>query len=495
MDKKTLLIVGMLLGFEKDHEIYDDLDWNEDTAGALLKAGAIKKEDIFSMAPNGKNFFEYKAAWNNFKKLIKFLKQAGQDVSLSDLRKELKDGKSAIDMAIEADAIDELFLPEIWAGNLEEMEKLWYSIDKKKREGKDFSDYKIAAARHEGITIREDELQTLGIKPSEVHAAIRNGNISEIREKLALYGNSFKMDDAKLCDSDGDHSFYTKSSWGVFEELVEEWEKNGEFPDAEFFQFSRGSQASIVEASFRHDSWHMIFNTKVFAGRPGELMKLYNSLAEDRQESIDIDKISSVIIEELCGDQITIDKNLRLEHLTTPLYSAENERETKNPVIGLGLEKIWENMDDVREALAGNGDRISLKDLRAACGPSGDNCLVRAARFGHFEDVINVLDDSGEKLQLSDLLAKKDSDGENLLDVIIENDQLSVLLQPELWVRRVDQLCEVWGNIPEQVQSEQKEAFRAAQTQANRLSLRALQEEQAGRTIVAAPVITPGGPS
>src|SRR5690606_8634698 len=133
MNKSTQLIVGMLLGNEKHHEIYDGIDRDSDMASELLDTKAITNEDDFSRTPNGKGFFQYKETWQNLKKLFNFLSKNDQRLDLEDLRKVIVNNKSAIDMAAECNALDELFVPEIWKGHSEEMQNLWYSIDRNKR--------------------------------------------------------------------------------------------------------------------------------------------------------------------------------------------------------------------------------------------------------------------------------------------------------------------------------------------------------------------------
>src|SRR5690606_9113985 len=102
------------------HEIYDGVDWDSDMASELLAAQSITKEDIFSMTPNGKSFFQYKKTWENLKKLFDFLSRNNQSITLDDLKKVVVNNKSALQMAADCNALKEIFTPEIWVGHSDE---------------------------------------------------------------------------------------------------------------------------------------------------------------------------------------------------------------------------------------------------------------------------------------------------------------------------------------------------------------------------------------
>lgn len=473
MNKSKLLIIGMMLGFEKGHDIFEGLDWNSDMASGLLEARTITKEDFFATTAKGKSFFEYKRAWENLRKVFDFVKKNGEQIGLADFKRVIVNNKNAIELAIECKALDEIFIPEIWAGHSREMEDMWFSIDKWKRPSKNFDELRIGVARLEGRVIREDKLKSIGIPPQDMHTAVKNGNLADMKKKLDASGEHFTLDDVKICDADGDHGLHTSGGWGKFEELYAEWEKHGQVPDAAFFNFRRGTRASIIEAAFTANAEKKVFNAKVFAGRPEELLKLYQGLKEEHRKKVDVRAVLSEIIEKECADQLQIDLNLKLEHLTMPLYHLDGGEKGSIQITGLGLKKCWEQMDLVRDALSTRGEYLSLGHLRESAGLGGETGMFKAARYGHFDKVLEIAAQNGERLEVADLTAKNES-GKSVLTVLAETDKVGLLLKPELWVRRVGDLAVLWENLPANVKTEKKPEFLAVQTRANQLSLREL---------------------
>ncbi|GEM_PF-1743245 len=474
MNKSKLFIIGMLLGFEKGHEIYDGIDWNADMASGLLEATKIAKEDFFATTAKGKSFFEYKKTWENLKKIFDVIQKNGEEMKFSDFKRIVVRDKTAFELAIECKAHEDIFVPEIWAGHANEMDEFWFSIDKWKRPTKyNFEELRIAVARLEGRTIREDRLKSFGIAPADMHSAMKNGTLTSVRSKLATAGDYLRLDDAKVCESDGDHGLYERSAWEKAEDLFAEWEKNGEIPDAEFFQFKRASRASIIERAFIHGMEKKVFNARVFAGRPEEMMKLYDSLKEEHRKKVDIKAVLSEIVEKECAERIMIDRDLSLESLTAPLYVFDAGDKGGVPVIALALKKTWDHMEEIQSILRHKGEAVKLSHLRQSCAIGGDTGLLRAARFGCFEKVLAVAAQSGERIELNDLLVMNEQ-GRNVLTILAESGQVNLLLQPELWVRRAADLAIIWDNLPLAMKNLRKDDFLAVQTKANQLSLREL---------------------
>lgn len=474
MNKSKLLIVGMLLGFEKGHEVYEGLDWGSDMASGLLEATKLTKDDFFTTTTaKGKSFFEFKKTWENLRKIFDIVGKNGEKVTLADFKRVVSGSKNAIDLAIDCKALEEIFIPEIWAGHSKEMEDLWFSIDKWKRPSKSFEELRGQVARLEGRTLREDRLKTIGIAPTDMHTAIKNGNIADMRKKLEAAGDHFRLDDAKICDTDGDHALQNATGWGKFEELYAEWEKHGELPDATFFQFRRGNRSSIIESAFTSNSEKKVFNAHVFAGRPEELLKLYHGLKDDHRKKIDVKAVISEIIEKECADQIIVNDDLALEDLLNPIYVFDGGEKGSITVTAIGLRKTWDNIDEIQQILSNKGEAITLDHLRKTIGVGGENCMLKAARFGHFDKVMQIAAQNGERLELDDLLTKSEG-GKTLLGVLAETNNIGLLLKPELWVRRVNDLATLWENLPSPMKTEKKTEFMAVQTRANQLSLREL---------------------
>ncbi len=487
MNKDTQLTIGTLLGFEKNHQIYDGIEWDSHTAGDLTKEKEFTKEDLFSITPNGKSFFEYRETWMNLKKLFEFMKDKNQKINIQDFKKNLGNNRTAMEMGTNYDEFVELFIPEIWVGHSDEMEDTWYYIDKTKRLRKDFDEIKSAVAKLEGRETREDQLKKMDITSTEMHNAVRNGDINHIQNKLKKHGDHLRLEDAQLCDRDGDHALYTESGWDSFAELNKKWKEHGEIPDTKFFLFKRGGRLSIVEFAFKREAEKMVFNSNVFADRPEEALKLYDNLSKTHQEKIDIDVLLSSIVEKSCSEKLEINEDFSIETLTSVLYQFEESVKDRQPIVALGLKKIWDNIDQIHGLLKEQNETVTLDNLRMNYGLGGETCLMRAANFGHFEKVMEFLAETNEVLELSDFLNKR-KDGKNLLDVLVKNDQIEALLQPEYWVGHASDLCTIWGQLPDHMQDKLKEDFQAAQTQANILSLHALKESHPS---LPAPIMAP----
>ncbi len=490
MTEGKLLYIAAKIGFQKGHDIYNKTGWDADIVAQLSEARPITKDDIFALTPDGKSIFEFRETWNNLDKVRALLQADGTDIECTDLHRVVKDEKTLIDLAAEHDSAQALFTAEFWVGHADEMEDSWFYVPTGKRSGLNIDKLKSEVAALEGRQTREDRLQELGLNKTQVFDAIKAGNLDEVREKLAAGGDHLRLDDLRLVDGAGDHAFYAKMAWNKFGLVMAALQEHGEIPDAEMFLFKRGKQESIIAKAFFHDEHKQVFAAPLWAGRPDELLKLYNSLKDDQKAKIDIQPLLYEVAEASCMDQFMIDEGVSVESLTRPLYSfgidGDSEHaDTVASVIGLGLQKTWENIEQVRASLQQKGERLSLDDLKRPCGYKGETCLLRAARFGRFDAVLDILHESGETLSLEAFLDKAEG-RPSLMDILVETEQLPVILQPHLWVRRTQDLVSLWENIPVAKRNDMKAAFQETHTQANILAL----QQAAGRK-PAVPEIVP----
>lgn len=378
------------------------------------------------------------------------------------------------------------------------MEDAWYSIDKKKREGKDFLAMKRTVAQMEGKELREDQLAKAGLEVRVVREAVKGGTLAQSIEKLRARGDHLRLEDALLCDDDGDHVFTLRLSWDNFDKLCLEWKLHGEYPDTEFFQFSRAGRASIIQSAFDHNMQNRVFNKKVFDGRPDEMIRLYNSLSDHHKQLIDLDYVLEQMLEETSVDAVPVDSDLTVERLTDIIYTPPADMKSWKPVIGLGLKKTWDDITKIRGVLKNKGESLSMDDLRSASGLHGESCVLKAAQFDKFHEVLSIMRESGGQLTAEDLLSKQPG-RESVLDVLLDKKQLDMLLKPDLWVRNVTTLGKIWDALPDQIKKEKKQAFHEAYTEANILSLRSLNPSTAKppEPQVTPPILPrgPGGPS
>jgi hypothetical protein len=474
MNKAQLLIIGMALGFGKDHEVFADIEWDADTAADLATVGTIEKKDIFSAAPNGKSIFSFKQTWSNFDKLIEIAAKNGETITCQDLSKSLSDSKSAIDMAVEANALAIVFTPSFWVGHMSEMENIWYSIATFKRKDVDFNKIREEVAALEGRKTRIAQLEEMGIEIGDVRSELSRGSFKDIKEKLAAHGDHLRLEDLKIPYDDGDHALISKTAWDSFDTIAAELMQHGEVPDADFFLFKRGERDSFLKKAFTHNAQDKIFNRTLFKGRPGELTKLFDSLSDVDKDKVDIETVLSEVMEDSFTLDLSEETVMSVKDLLSPLSSEIKIPEGWAPIIPLGLKDLWDNIDVVIQKLEENGQFLSLDDLKTPSGLGAEPVLFKAIRMGHADQVMAMIATSGTVIDEAVLLGLKDSQGNTLLSVLEEAEKIELLLKPEMWAGRTqDFISVVWDNISAATQAKNRTAFEDTLTKANTMMLRA----------------------
>ncbi len=468
MNKAKLFVLGMSLGFGRDHEIFEGIELDEDMGDLLQEGGKISKSDMFSVAPNGKSIFQFAKTWESFDKVLKLAAKNGETITHRDLGKTIADSKSAIDMAAECDSIGHVFEPELWKGHAEEFENLFFSLKQDKRKDVDFYELQAKIAALSGKKTRAAVLKEAGIETSEVRTAFGTGDLDKFVAKLADAGLQLTLDDVKLVDREGDHTLYAKASWEKFEKIHAALVAAGEVMDPEFFFFKRGDRDSIVGSAFKHDLEDKIFNREVFKGRPGDLMEVFNRLNDAQASKIDIDAVLTGVIEDQLNVELLTGPDVNLSDLLTPLFNDSAAGPHATPVMALGLKKTWEHMDKVAEVLKSKGEVIKLETLRAPSGNDGESCLIKAAKYGRFDKVMMLLKESGEYLTDEDLLQPAKEGGKSLLDVLQETDSLQAMMDTGYWSGRSEQLVNtVWSNLKDMNKTKYKDEFRVLLTKCN----------------------------
>lgn len=466
MNRKAQISLGLFLGFENDHDFFTGIDWEDVPESERVPGIPVSREEILSFAENGKTIFEYPETLRNIDKIISLVKEKGDRISDSDLCQGLN-------MAAQKGAVQRLFAPENWVGHSDEMESLWYRIDRNKRGDFDFENARRMVARMEGRKLREDQLAEMGITKAEMLQAIKMGDLHTLKEKLERGNDHVRIEDIQMLDIDGNHALNTALSWVNFDRTCQELRKHGEVLDAEFFLFRRAGKPSIVESAFNANQERKVFGTMVFKGRPEECEKLYNTLTDQQKAKVNLAQILPDVIEKTYADTAGIDDTLSVEGLTKSLYEPSANRPDRQPLFYLGMPKFMHQIDKVNECLKQKGEKITLEMLRKPYGFSSESCLFRAAAFGVFDKVMEILEENGEKIELDDLM-KQDTSGNHIIKILSQRNQLSTILKPEIWAGRTKSLTLIWNTLPLSEQAANRVAFSTAQTRANQLSLRAL---------------------
>jgi hypothetical protein len=467
MNKAKQLIIAVMCGFEPSHHMIKDAIDNRFIGQKLLDTDRITKSDLFSDAQNGKNFFEFKETWENIDSLIDMLSHNNETITCDDLQRPLVDNKSAVDLAASCGMLERAFSPKIWKGQMAQMEKLWFNLSSHQQRSCDFLDIRRQVARAEGHELREDALAKVDISVDSIRTAARRGDWDNLVEKMNKGGLQLTKEDLFLPDTSGDGIFDIMESWDQFEKIHEHLiNQSHESFDVSDFLYKRGDRKSPLEHAANYSKLDKIFNAKIWAGNPEGMLSLYNKLGDTDKEKVDVPQIMTELVETTYGDGVRIDETLSISELTRVMNMGSS---SQSPVRPLGLKKVWDKIDDVRNHLRARSEKITLDELRLKSGFADESCLMVGVRNGRFKDIMCLLDESRETLSVDDLIAKNKA-GKNVVTLLAEQDQLDQLINPQLWIGRGKDLLKVWDNVPHEAR--QSINFEDTIGQINRLSLR-----------------------
>jgi hypothetical protein len=438
MDKAKQLMIAIMCDFPAKHEIRKSATKGAKTAEDLISADGFDKQDLFSLASNGKSFFEYHRTWKNLDRLIKEANTNGAPVSWEDFSENIKGSKSAFIMGAKCGAVKEMFNPLIWEGHEQEMENLWFSLTTSEQIGLDLNKFRRALAKHEGREIREDQLKKIGLTRLDIADVAQTGKWGKVKKKLNAAGDKLTKADLFLRDFSGDFVLDSRTKWDNADILFDEVIKNGELFKKNDFLRASGGRDSLLDSAAYYDRLEKIFNEEIWSGRPYEMMELYSYLPRDKQEDIDIEEVLMDVVN-MQGLPRTLDQ------LVKPL-KADQENDSC-PLLPLSFISIWDNIEEIKENLKANGEKITLSHLLLKSGFEEQSCLKTAVKRGHFSFVIDILNETKETLPLMDLI-EKDQNGRSVLDEIIDRDELGLVLNPVLWTGRSSELLTLMEEVP-----------------------------------------------
>lgn len=128
--------------FDAEKLIYTDVFRLGDTDkydAAMHAAGMTpSKEDFFVEVSSGKSLFHDKAHFKNFSKWTKYFAHYGDYFTAEDLTIKFGMESSFLERAISEDVLSDVFHPQCWIDNLEEMKRLWDLVPQDKRSKCDF---------------------------------------------------------------------------------------------------------------------------------------------------------------------------------------------------------------------------------------------------------------------------------------------------------------------------------------------------------------------
>lgn len=494
MNKAKQIIIGMLSGLGAFDPVMKSLMEDATAATLLLDEIKIKKLDLFEAHRDGKSIFERDKTWENFPVFLQMLERSGERFEIADLKRVIVNDKSILDFAVEKKKLDKLMVPEIWKGRLSKMEELWFEIPKSDKTDYDFLNLRRKVAEATSHVLREDQLSSMGISTQEMKDALRDGGdkLEAVAQKLKENGDHLRKDDLFIFDADGDTVMNLPLFWKTFDQVALMLSDNGEALDVEDFLKHNGTRNSgLVAAENNTSSFNKgltnLFNAAVWKGRPQAMLELYDHVKEEKRSEIDLPAVLSEVIESTYEDVIDVDSGLSLADLVVPLADIGEEKMSGYEFRALGMDFVWQKMDDIVAGLEASGEKITLADLKKPHGYGAETCLSSAVRKEHLHTVLDILEKNGERLSVEDLTNEDLEGGASLLEIIGESYQIPVLLTPELWQGHKDEFKQLWEALDDKYKSQVDEQDLISAV--NRGSLR----ERFKRKGPSAP--TAGGPS
>lgn len=444
MKKDKQLAIALFCGMDQDHPLVQDAVSGDDAAESPADMSGIGKEDFFSAVGLNSSFFAHHEAWASIDMIIKHCHERGEDITGQDMVSPIDGGKTAIGFALDLDKMGHAFRPEIWKGQMEEMEKAWFGMPKEKRDKCNYMDIKRLIANSSGMELREDILDEMGVSIFVLRSAVRTGDYENTREKFARHNDYLRADDILIPDAHGDHMLDNDEAWKNFEALCKELARHNERFEVRHFTLRHEGRRSFVEHALSARMAEKIFNADLWRGRTDDLLAVHRSLPEEKQRPLLVKKVLAELEHEehetsFSAVGIKSEKDLQ----TVFNQSACRALGEGVAVRPLGLSVVWNNIGAIAKSLESKGEAITLSSLRLKTGYEGDTCLMRGARFGKFKDVLAILDKNGETLSVDDLICLNDKK-ESVLNILAARGETDLVLAPERWMDRMDDFYRLW---------------------------------------------------
>jgi len=445
-NKAGQLVIALKCGMDSDHDIIKQSIEDADAfAESFLSSTKLEKSDLFGVIGTNDTFFRCDEVWNNLDAVVGFLRQNGVEITGSDFcNTPVLNEKTALDFAAEKRVLDKLFTPTIWKGHLAEMEKAWFAIERNKRDFSAFKGLRREIADAGGEAVREDEFDRVNITIANLRRAVSDGEYKELNQKLESGGDHLRASDVLVPDEYGDHALDNLTAWNNFDKLLDELDKNDERLEVHHFLHNHHGRKSPLTEALSIEMGHKIFSVRMWRGRPQEMMALYEHVPVGERAKVPINKVLAELEDDLLSGVVKIKQGMKKGELTAALnYVAHDGAQVR----GLSLKTVWENIEQVRGFLREGNESLSLEDLRITSGRHEESALLAAARFGKFDQVMDMLQESGEELALADLTARAAGE-KNILEILTENQQLDTIVRPELWAHRTKDFHHLWTVLP-----------------------------------------------
>jgi hypothetical protein len=444
MNNGKKLIWAVLCGLPADSQYVKDALGSVDTARELLEASAIGKEELLAAEGTETALISQPQVWDKFPVIAQMLRAQGQEFTTADLTTKRGAGETPIRYAERHGKLDKLFSADVWQGRLAEMDRLFYTVSKTERDKMNYVEIRRSVAAATGDLTADDRLRSYGLEPMSVRTGLYQGNVAELKDKLAANGDRIRKEYLFILDSAGDNMFEYAATFDNMDSWLPELEAHGERLTKEDCTATMIDKRSILDFAAKHNKLDKLFRARVWKGHGAEMMELFNTLPETERAKVNINAVLSDLKEAEYGARVS---TASLADLTKVFNEHERGGAAFFPVHALGFEKVWKDMDNVRAALAARGENLTLDHLRQPAGMSGESVMMFAARNRHFAQVMAIASDARQRVTLDELTAAGPL-GKSILDVMVEKGDVAQLFVPEQWVGRGRELVELWNKVP-----------------------------------------------
>lgn len=419
---------------------------------------ALTKADFLVVDDDGKLIIDSDAAWKNFDKILGIVQKNGDNFTYDDFTKPLVAGsqKYLLDCARLHAGLGKVFTFEAWKGRYDEMERLWYKVpmpDRKAlfgRQGMMSTALKSTLFAAEGRITPEDRLAKAGLTPDDIRAAFNtNTRFEEVCKKLQLAGDYLRKEYLLMPDAFGDTVFCGRMVvWDKYDSVVQIMKDHGERLEVADYIRQVSFSPSILGRSHENHTLDKIFVAAQWVDRLPDMLTLWSHVKDAwKTAPLTTRGFDAVYAEAESQTYMKDFEALPFTGKADLLKPLNAGSKTEKPVLPLGLKAVWDKFELVQQALdQQGGDKLQLADLRVKSGEMENSCLIVAAKSGAFEKVVGISRRGGGVLTMEDFLSK-DRNGNTLINLLSEKNQLALAFAPDLWAGRVAEMKTLWLQV------------------------------------------------
>lgn len=442
-----------------DKDAYIKRVFSDDNVMNMLGMTAkLTKADLFMPDDAGKFIIDTPGFWNNIAKIADLLqKESGEYFTIEDFIRPLTgvDGDAnLLASAARCNLMAKLFSPEVWMGRFEEMETLWYHVGIMHRrnvfnaEGTIDLDVKRRMLAAEGREMPEDRLAKAGLIANDiVRMCIAPDGYHTVKAKLVAAGDYLRKEYLLLTDRDGDNVFYQKNVWANYLDIVGDLHRHNQRFEVEDLLRVYGTRHSILGRAAESQSLHLILTPAHWADRLDDMMELWGHFAPGWKigsaSPAAFDMLYAEAQDMAYAPLLNVQKIEKRAELLTPIA---DDTVSGKAVLPLALKSVWENIVSITAAIAKQGERLTLDDLRQKSGAQQYSCLMSAAKMGYFDDVVKIMKSARATFNAQDFL-EKDQHGVTLLQTLADQRRLWQVFEPDQWVGRLAEMKALWAHV------------------------------------------------